>query len=166
MRDREHRRRGRSSPHVLMAIGAGARRGFPFTGMARALSLGLTLVLLPPLALAARQGSVSRGPLLDPRNPELERAAQHDLEVARFYIKRKKWKAAEGRLQAIVRDHPAFSRIVEVYFLLGEVYRQTGQRDLAVELYSRVIEEFPEHELATRARERLRDLGASPIKGG
>ncbi len=117
------------------------------------------LLLLHALVLAAPQGSVSRGPLLDPRNPELERAAQHDLDVARFYIKKKKWKAAEGRLQAIVRDHPAFSRIAEVYFLLGEVYRQTGQRDLAVELYSRVVEEFPDHELASRARERLRDLG-------
>jgi len=116
--------------------------------------------------LAAPQGNVSRGPLLDPRNPELERTARHDLEVARFYIKRKKWKAAEGRLQAIVRDHPAFSRIAEVYFLLGEVYRQTGRRDLAIELYSRVIEEFPTHEFAEHARERLREMGASPTKGG
>jgi len=125
--------------------------------------VGLSLLLT---TLAAPQGNVSRGPLLDPRSPELERAARHDLEVARFYIKRKKWKAAEGRLQAIVRDHPAFSRIAEVYFLLGEVYRHTGRRDLAIELYSRVIEEFPTHEFAEQARERLRSMGASPTKGG
>ncbi|MCS6815986.1 MAG: outer membrane protein assembly factor BamD [Blastocatellia bacterium] len=133
-----------------------------------ALLLGVGLVGLSPLLTmrATPQGNVSRGPLFDPRNPELERAARHDLEVARFYIKRKKWKAAEGRLQAIVRDHPAFSRIAEVYFLLGEVYRQTGRRDLAIELYSRVIEEFPMHELAEQARERLRSMGASPSKGG
>ncbi len=127
---------------------------------------GCLLLLLHAFVLAAPQGSVSRGPLLDPRNPELERAAHHNLDVARFYIKRKKWKAAEGRLQAIVRDHPAFSRIAEVYFLLGEVYRQTGRRDLAIELYSRVVEEFPEHEFASRARERLRDLGAPAPRGG
>jgi len=118
------------------------------------------------MTLAALQGNVSRGPLLDPRSPELERTARHDLEVARFYIKRKKWKAAEGRLQAIVREHPAFSRIAEVYFLLGEVYRHTGRRDLAIELYSRVIEEFPTHEFAEHARERLRSMGALPTKGG
>lgn len=129
------------------------------------LCAGLIAVSAHPAMLAAPQGNVSRGPLLDPRDPELERAAQHDLDVARFYIKRKKWKAAEGRLQAIVRDHPAFSRIAEVYFLLGEVYRQTGQRDLAIELYSRVVEEFPQHEFAERARERLRSLGASPPTG-
>lgn len=146
------------SPNTGRGAGAIARRFARHIG-----SSGLLLLLLHLPALP--QGSVSRGPLLDPRNPELERAAQHNLDVARFYIKRKKWKAAEGRLQDIVRDHPAFSRIAEVYYLLGEVYRQTGRRELALELYQRVIEEFPDHELADRARQRLRDLGASPPKG-
>lgn len=106
-----------------------------------------------------------RGPLRDPRNPQLERAAAKNLEVAQFYLKKKKWVAAENRLQRIVAEHPDFSQMAEVYYLLGEVYRQTKRRELAIELYRRVVEEFPEHEMAARARERLRQLGVEPVKG-
>jgi tetratricopeptide (TPR) repeat protein len=118
---------------------------------------------MPPLFHP--QGSITRGPLRDRRDPGRERAAAKNLEVAQFYLKKKKWVAAQNRLQTIVAEHPDFSRIAEVYFLLGEVYRQTKQRELAIELYSRVIEEFPEHEMAARARDRLRQMGAEPVKG-
>ena len=137
------------------------------------MSLGLaiaTLLLLAPVGALTTplhshpQGSVMRGPLRDPRNPELERAASKNLEVAQFYLKKKKWIAAENRLQRIVAEHPDFSQIAQVYYLLGEVYRQTKRRELAIELYSRVVEEFPEHEMAARARERLRQMGVEPAK--
>lgn len=133
------------------------------------LAIATLLLLAPAGALATPlhrhpQGSAVRGPLRDPRNPELERAAAKNLEVARFYLKKKKWVAAENRLQRIVAEHPDFSQIAEVYYLLGEVYRQTKRRELAIELYSRVVEEFPEHEMAARARERLHQMGVEPAK--
>ncbi|HXF03976.1 MAG TPA: tetratricopeptide repeat protein [Blastocatellia bacterium] len=135
------------------------------------LGLAITgLLLVAPFGLLASplhphpQGSVIRGPLRDPRKPELERAATKNLEVAQFYLKRKKWAAAENRLQRIVAEHPDFSQIAQVYYLLGEVYRQTNRRELAIELYSRVVEEFPEHEMAARARERLRQMGVESVK--
>ena len=105
------------------------------------------------------QGSVSRGPVVSLRERELEKAASHNLEVARFYFKKRNWVAARGRLQDIVKDYPEFSQIAEVYFLLGEVYRAANERELAIELFSRVLEEFPQSEFAGRARERLRELG-------
>jgi tetratricopeptide (TPR) repeat protein len=112
----------------------------------------------------AGQGSVSRGPIANPRDPELEKAALHNLEVAHYYLKKKKWTAAEGRLQDVIRDHPDFSQMPEVFYLLGDVYRQTKRRELAVELYSRVVEEFPKTEFAERARGRLKEMGAQPTK--
>lgn len=145
------------------------RRGLHLPRMSLGLVIATLLLPVSVGALAAPlhphpQGSVTRGPLRDPRNPELERAAAKNLEVAQFYLKRKKWVAAENRLQRIVAEHPDFSQIAEVYYLLGEVYRQTKRRELAIELYSRVVEEFPEHEMAARARERLRQMGVEPVK--
>ncbi|MBI4468300.1 MAG: outer membrane protein assembly factor BamD [Acidobacteria bacterium] len=123
-----------------------------------------TIVLLLLLASARwtiyPQGSVSRGPAETVRSREMEQDARHHVEVARYYLKREKWPAARGRLQAIVKDYPGFSRIDEVYFLLAEVYRRTRERDLALEFYSRLVEQFPGSEFADRARDRLRELEA------
>ena len=118
----------------------------------------MMMVVAPPATLGF-QGSVPRGPILEPRDPEREKAALHNLEVARFYFKKKKWTAVEKRLQEIVAEYPNFSQIAEVYFLLGEIYAKTDRRELAVELYSRVVEEFPQSEFAQKARERLLELG-------
>jgi outer membrane protein assembly factor BamD (BamD/ComL family) len=104
------------------------------------------------------QGSVVRGPIEEPRDRELEKEAFHNLEVARFYFKKKNWGATRSRLQAIVAKHPRFSGIAEVYYLLGEVYVKTNERDLALELFSRVVEEFPQSEFAEKARARLQEL--------
>ena len=88
----------------------------------------------------ASQSNVARGPIEEPRDRELEKEAFHNLEVARFYVKKKKWVAARSRLQEVVAKNPNFAGIAEVYFLLGEVYLKTDERDLAAELYFRVVE--------------------------
>jgi outer membrane protein assembly factor BamD (BamD/ComL family) len=117
----------------------------------------VAMVAAPPMALGF-QGSVSRGPIVERRDPEREKAALHNLEVARFYFQKKNWTAAERRLQEIVAEYPEFSQIPEAYFLLGEVYGKTKRRELAMELYTRVVEEFPQSEFAPKARERLEGL--------
>ncbi|MBI3950933.1 MAG: tetratricopeptide repeat protein [Acidobacteria bacterium] len=106
----------------------------------------------------AFQGSVTRGPVEEPRDPELEKQSLHYLEVARFYFKKKRWAAARTRLQEIVANNLRFAEIAEVYFLLGEVYLKTDERDLALELFSRVTEEFPQSEFAEKARARLQEV--------
>jgi TolA-binding protein len=122
------------------------------------MSLLVVTAASAPLRFAF-QGNVARGPLGEPRDPELEKEALHNLEVAQFYIKKKKWTAARSRLQEIVAKNPNFSAIPEVYFLLGEVYVKTNERDLAAELYARVVEEFPQSEFAEKARARMQKLG-------
>lgn len=121
-----------------------------------ALILGFIVATAP--STFALQGSVSRGPIAEPRNAELEEEAYHNLEVARFYIKKKRWVGARTRLQEIVANHPNFSEIAEVYFLLGKVYTRTNELELALELYTRVVEEFPQSEYAEKARSQIRKL--------
>lgn len=128
------------------------------------MSIFFMTAVTAPLTFAF-QGSVARGPILEPRDPEREKEALHNLEVARFYIKKKKWVAARSRLQDIVANNPNFSNIAEVYFLLGEVYLKTNERDLALELYSRVVAEFPQSEFAEKARARMRELGKEKDQG-
>jgi TolA-binding protein len=125
----------------------------------------LTMGLTASGAIAF-QGSVTRGPLEPPRDPALEKESLHNLEVARFYVKKKKWVAARSRLQDIVAKNPNFAGIAEVYFLLGEVYSKTRERDLAIELYSRVVEEFPQSEFAEKARARMQELGKEKAQSG
>jgi hypothetical protein len=85
---------------------------------------------------ALAQGGVGRGAVSAPRDPELEKQSAHNLEVARYYFKRKPaskndkdgWgrlnKAVIDRLQEIIDTNPNYARMDSVYFLLGDVYTQ------------------------------------------
>ena len=130
--------------------------------MNRFISIMLAMIVATaaasPLRTFALQGSITRGPIEEPRDPELEKQSLHNLEVARFYFKKKKWVAARTRLQEVVAENPRFTLIAEVYYLLGEVYLKTNEPELAQELFSRVVEEFPQSEFTEKARERLQEL--------
>jgi hypothetical protein len=122
-----------------------------------------------PGPLSAQQG-VSRGPASAARDPELEKQSLHNLEVARFYFKRKPDKsdkqaslerlnkAVESRLVEILDTYPNFSRIDEVYFLLGEVYHRGGQTEKAIEYLSKVVKELSDSPFYQDAKKRLEEL--------
>jgi Asp-tRNA(Asn)/Glu-tRNA(Gln) amidotransferase A subunit family amidase len=108
-----------------------------------------------------------RGPIAGPRDPELEKQSERNLEVAKFYFFKRKpekndqaaWdrlnKAVESRLMEIVDTHPSFAKMDEVYFLLGEVYQRAGDLPAAREQWTRVTQDFPESEFRDRARKRI-----------
>src|SRR5262245_53290608 len=85
-------------------------------------------------AVYGQQG-VGRGSIATPRDPELEKQSIHSLEVAQYYYKRKPPKgdkagaerlnkAVESRLLEIIDLNPNFSRMDEVYLMLGDVYKR------------------------------------------
>lgn len=121
------------------------------------IAIVLILPVKPPAAWAW-QGGVVHGPVEDWRDRELEKQSWHHLQVARFYFKKKQWVAARSRLQEIVARNPRFAAIAEVYYMLGEVYVRTKQLELAQELFSRLIEEFPDSEFTGKAKARLQEL--------
>ncbi len=66
-----------------------------------------TLVLisgLPSSTLA--QGGLQQQQLDLPRDPALEKEAKHNLDVAKFYLKRKAYKAVTDRLLEIIYTYP------------------------------------------------------------
>jgi outer membrane protein assembly factor BamD len=92
-------------------------------------------------------------------------AARHNLDVARWYlVKRKAYEGARDRLQEIIDTYPEFSRIDEVIFLMGEAQVKLKKDDKAVEYYNKLLKEYPESEFAKKARERLDEMKVATEK--
>jgi TolA-binding protein len=125
------------------------------------------IFVLTVLALCRGAGLAQgpKKPLEAPRDPAMEIAAKHNLQVARWYLtKRKAYDGARDRLQEIIDSHPDFSRMDEVFFLMGEAHLKLGKSDKAIEYYGKLLKAYPDSEFAKKTRERLEELGAKPEK--
>ena len=115
--------------------------------------LALAFALAPAAALA------QRGPLSSVADPELEKLSDHNLDVGRQYYKKKAYEGAKGRLEEILATYPEYTQLDEVYYLLGMIYLKTKEVDAAKEMFTRLVDERSESELAAKAREELDRLG-------
>src|SRR5262249_52045508 len=119
---------------------------------------GLAAILVVATA-AAGQESPARGKIEVARDAEMEVSAKHSLEVARYYLtKRKAYQGALDRLQEIIQTYPVFSKIDEVVYLAGEANQKLGKKDDAEKMYQKLIKESPDSDLVKKARERLDEL--------
>ena len=117
----------------------------------------LTIVFASATAVLA-QGPAS-GPVEPARDQTKEMAAKHNLDVARYYLtKRKAYDGARDRLQEIIETYPDFSRMDEVVFLMGEAHAKLGKTETAVDYYNKLLKTYPDSELVKKARERLEKL--------
>ena len=57
--------------------------------------------------------------------------AAHEMEVAKFYFKRKGNRAALGRLDYLKNTYPDYDRMQEVFSLLSKIYQALGDQDTA-----------------------------------
>jgi outer membrane protein assembly factor BamD (BamD/ComL family) len=121
-------------------------------------------VIVAFLAVALASSSVSaqgpaRGRIEPLRDEALEAQARHNLDVARYYLtKRKAYEGARSRLQEILDIYPEFSRADEVLFLMGEAYLKLDKKDEAAEYFGKMIEKFPASEFIKKAQSRLDEL--------
>jgi outer membrane protein assembly factor BamD (BamD/ComL family) len=127
-----------------------------------AASLFLTLLVLL-CSMAVGQGPSK--PMTPPRDSAMEVSAKHNLDVARWYLeKRKAYEGARDRLQEIVDTYPEFSRIDEVFFLIGEAQLKLKKTDKASDYYNKLLKEYPESEFAKKARARLDEMKTAANK--
>jgi outer membrane protein assembly factor BamD (BamD/ComL family) len=116
------------------------------------------------LAVALASSSVAaqgpaRGRVEPLRDEALEAQARHNLDVARYYLTRRKaYEGARSRLQEILDTYPEFSRADEVLFLMGEAYLKLDKKDEAAEHFGKMIEKFPASEFVKKAQARLDEL--------
>lgn len=122
------------------------------------------LILLLCISSAVAQGTLQQQPLKMPKNPELEREAKHNLEVARHYVKKKAYKGATDRLYEIVYTYPEYSKFDEVLWLLANSLRKMDSKSEAIKYYKKLIEEFPESQYTKQSKKLLEELDNTNLK--
>lgn len=131
--------------------------------VARVGVVAFTVLALCPIAWA--QQGPARGRVEEVRDEALEIQAKHNLDVARWYLTRRKaYEGAKDRLLEIIEIHPDFSKMDEVLFLLGEAYLKLDKSEEAVEYYDKMLKEYPGSQFAKKAREQLDKLKQSDVK--
>jgi len=145
------------------------------------LVLVLFLTLLGTGAGAAHaQGTAKTGPTpAAVRDPDLEKDAMHNLEVARHYFKLKKaYLAAIQRCEEVMASNPTFARIDEILFIAGESSlllsqgkgKQTSKlpaeklREDAREYLSQLVNDYPGSSFRKQADEDLKAIGGPKVK--
>jgi outer membrane protein assembly factor BamD len=118
------------------------------------------LLVLTALLTIAIPAAAQRAPLSSPIDPDQERIAAHNLDVGKQYFKKKAWPGAKDRLEEIVASYPEYTKIDEVYYLLGVCYAKTGDEKLARETLQTLLDERPDSSFVKKAREELEKLGA------
>src|SRR5574341_918449 len=71
------------------------------------------------------------------------RLAKHEIYIGNFYAKRKNYKAAAERYKVVVERYQDTIEYEESLYLLGRSYYNMGERQIAKEVLTRVIVEFP-----------------------
>lgn len=83
------------------------------------------------------------------------RLAQHEHQVASFYMRRGAFDAAVFRLNTIVEEYPDYSARDEAFYDLGRALERLGRQGEARLYFERVIAEFPDSRYAAMSREQL-----------
>lgn len=118
-----------------------------------------SLVLVLAYASSGSGQGPARGKVEPERDPVLELDAKHNLEVAKYYLnKRKAYAGARDRLQEIIETYPDFSRMDEVVYLMGEIHLKLGKQEVAADYFKKLLKVYPNSELAKKAREQLEKL--------
>ena len=158
--------------------------GFILTVGGVALALGLTAG-----AARAQSGSVAVGPdAAVMRDVESEKAAKHELEVARHYFKNKKaYYAAFKRCEELAAGYPEFYKIDEVLYIAGmsslylsegkgkqkppastpekkEEFSPENMRVTARDYLTRLVNDHPASDFRKEAQDALSRLGDAKPK--
>lgn len=88
-----------------------------------------------------------------------ETLAQHELMVARYYLRQGNRKAAEYRFIDLVGRFNDTPVAAEGLFALGELYDETGAPERAALAFAAIRAHHADHELAKSAARRLKRLG-------
>lgn len=86
----------------------------------------------------------------------INRLAEHDLLVARFYYKLGKYHSAINRLSALLDSYPDFAQSDKALYLLGRSYKQEESLEKARAAFARLVNEHPDSGYASSAKRALR----------
>jgi outer membrane protein assembly factor BamD len=81
--------------------------------------------------------------------------AEHDFNVAQFYLQQEKYPAARDRFEEIVRKFRGTPAAAKSLFFLGESYRNEKNNVKAALAYEALLQHYPESQFAAQARAQL-----------
>ncbi len=82
-------------------------------------------------------------------------SARKSVEIANFYLKKKKYRAALSRYQEAVTTDPSYA---PAYLGLGKVYEKIGLKQKAIAAYQRYVDSLPSAKQAEEAKDVQRAL--------
>lgn len=88
--------------------------------------------------------------------------AQHELYVARFYLRQDAYPATVGRLRLLLTSFEGSGVEAEALLLLGRTYLRMGDRRLARQTFQQLVQRYSDSEQASSAQSHLADLGPAP----
>jgi outer membrane protein assembly factor BamD len=84
-----------------------------------------------------------------------KRLAEHELYVAEFYSKRKKWAAVAQRLETVADKYSGLGYDEKVLFELHDVYGKLNDKSRAEDALRKIISRFPGTPAASKAQQML-----------
>jgi outer membrane protein assembly factor BamD len=69
--------------------------------------------------------------------------AEHEYVVGHFYVRRKAWRAAKGRMETILAAYPEYGKLDQVLYETGLVENKLGHEDEARQFWERLARDFP-----------------------
>jgi len=88
----------------------------------------------------------------------IEYLAEHDFNVASFYLQEEKYPAARDRFENIVRRYQGTPTAAKSLFFLGESYRREKNGVKAALAYEALIQHYPQSKFAAEAKTQLAQL--------
>lgn len=86
--------------------------------------------------------------------------AQHELWVAKFYLKRDAYNGVISRLKGMLASYPGTSAEPEALLLLGETYLKADDTESARQTFTELVQRYPESQQAGKAKGKLNKLSA------
>jgi outer membrane protein assembly factor BamD len=84
--------------------------------------------------------------------------AKHELYVAKFYLKKKKYEGALARVQTVIEDYPSSGMVPDAILIMGETYLKAGKPDQAKATFMGIVKDFPQSHQAKQAKKYLKKL--------
>jgi len=84
--------------------------------------------------------------------------AEHEFDIASFYLRQGKYAAARDRLDGIVRRYRDTPTAIKSLYYLGEAYRLEKNTVKAALAYSALAQHYPEDEFAKKAQVQLAEV--------
>jgi outer membrane protein assembly factor BamD len=87
-----------------------------------------------------------------------DRLSEHEFVVGMYYFRNKLWGGAADRFNYLLAHDPEYTKRDQVYYYLAESFMLNKLDKLALPLYQRVINEFPQSKFVEPSRKRIAEI--------